>query len=142
VRVVVDTNVFVSAVFFGGVPGQLLDMWRDGGLDLLLSAEILAEYEDVSKRLRERYPSVNPDPVISLVVRRGVFVKAVPLAQPVCADPDDDKFLAAALAGAARTVVSGDKHLLTISGYRQIEVLSPTEFIGRCGSEPEHAMDG
>ncbi|MDX9980814.1 MAG: putative toxin-antitoxin system toxin component, PIN family [Lentisphaeria bacterium] len=50
-RVVLDTNVFISAVFFGGVPGKILDMWREGGIELLLSAEILAEYEDVARRL-------------------------------------------------------------------------------------------
>jgi putative PIN family toxin of toxin-antitoxin system len=135
VRVVLDTNVFVSAVFFGGVPGQLLGLWRDGALDLLLTAEILAEYEDVVYRLRERYPSVDPGPIIRLVVHRGVFVQAVPLAERVCDDPDDDKFLSAAIAGASRVVVSGDGHLLDASGWQQIEVLTPALFMERLRRE-------
>ena len=49
----------------------------------------------------------------------------------VCADPDDDKFLACALASGARIIVSGDKHLVDVSGYRGIEVLRPRAFVDR-----------
>lgn len=135
-RVVVDTNVFISAVFFGGTPGRLLDMWRNGSLELVLTPEILAEYEDVVHRLRDRYPGVDPDPIVHLVVRRGTFVQPAPMAGGVCADRDDDKFLAAALGGRTRMVVSGDAHLLGVSGYREIEILTPSTFLKRYGGEP------
>ena len=46
-RIVLDTNVFVSAAFFGGVPGRILEAWRDGRLQLVLSAAILDEYQRV-----------------------------------------------------------------------------------------------
>jgi predicted nucleic acid-binding protein len=46
VRIVLDTNVFVSAVFFGGVPGRILEAWRDARLQLVLSAAILDEFSD------------------------------------------------------------------------------------------------
>lgn len=135
-RVVLDTNVLVSALFFGGTPGRLLGMWRDGLVELLLTAEILAEYEDVIRRLRSRYPSVDPEPVIRLIVRRGTFVQPGHLEGTVCADPDDDKFLAAALGGGGRVVVSGDAHLRAVSGYRQVEVLTPAQFLQRYGGRP------
>ena len=135
-RVVVDTNVFVSAVFFGGVPGEVLNMWRNGSIDLLLSPEILAEYEDIVCRFHARYPNVDPEPVVSLVVRRAVFVQAGPLPRSVSVDQDDDKFLAAAVAGKAEIVISGDKHLLHVSGYRGVEVITAAQFVERYGSEP------
>ena len=91
-RVVLDTNAFVSAVFFGGVPGKILNLWREGSIDLLLTAEILAEYEDVVHRLHRRYPNVDPEPIVGLVIRRGVFVEAGSLGQPVSADCEDDMF--------------------------------------------------
>lgn len=59
-NVVVDTNVFVSAVFFGGVPGRILDFWKRGQMDLLMSEQILSEYVDVLRRLAARYPRVDP----------------------------------------------------------------------------------
>ena len=135
-KVVVDTNVFVSAVLFGGIPGRILDMWRDGDIDLLLTPKILSEYEDIVHRLHVRYPRVDPEPIVSLVIRRGVFVADEELSQPVSIDLDDDKFLAAAIAGESKIVVSGDKHVRDVSGYRQVEVLTPAQFVRRYGSEP------
>lgn len=57
-RIVLDTNVFVSAVFFGGVPGRILEAWRDGRLQLVLSAGILDEYQRVGQALSAQYAGV------------------------------------------------------------------------------------
>jgi predicted nucleic acid-binding protein len=56
---------------------------------------------------------------------------ARPLPETVCEDPDDDKFLACALASASTVVISGDKHLLKVSGYRNLEVLNPRDFVNK-----------
>jgi uncharacterized protein len=138
VKVVLDTNVFVSAVFFGGVPGRILSLWRDGQIDLLLAADILMEYEEILYRLHHRYPGVDPTPIIGLLVRRGVFVEPVAEGEPICADRDDDKFLLAAAAGACPIVISGDRHVLDANGWQGIEVLTPALFMRRCRSEQEH----
>lgn len=130
-RVILDTNVFVSGVFFGGPPMRILEGWRDGALELLVSPEILEEYAEVGDRLRARYPGVDATPVLALVVREATVVHAPALPEPLCSDPDDDKFVACAVAGRCRLIVSGDKHLLTISGYRRIQVLRPRAFVDR-----------
>ena len=128
-KVVVDTNVFVSAVFFGGVPGQILGMWRSGDVNLTMTEEILLEYVDVLQRLARRYPGIDPDPIIGLVVQRGVFVQPVELKDQVCVDSDDDKFIAAAIGGSAEVIISGDRHLLDVSGHRGLPVMKPAEFV-------------
>lgn len=51
------------------------------------------------------------------------------LPKPVCSDPDDDKFLACAIASGSKIIVSGDKHLIKVSGYQGIEILKPHKFI-------------
>jgi putative PIN family toxin of toxin-antitoxin system len=130
-NVVVDTNVFVSAVFFGGVPGRILDFWKRGQMDLLMSEQILSEYVDVLRRLAARYPRVDPDPIVSLVVKRGVFIQPSNLSERVCVDPDDDKFIAAAIGGNATVVISGDQHLVAVSGVRGVEVMRPADFAAR-----------
>jgi predicted nucleic acid-binding protein len=57
-RVVLDTNVLMSGIFFTGPPARILAAWAEGDLDLLASVDILAEYRRVGDRLRKKYPSV------------------------------------------------------------------------------------
>lgn len=128
-RVVLDTNVFVSGIFFGGVPGQILGAWRDARLQLVLSAEILEEYQRVGEVLCEQYSGVDLRPFLALLTVEGEFVEAPDLPEAVSSDPDDDKFLACALAAGVDVIVSGDKDLLDHSGWRGIRVLLPREFV-------------
>lgn len=97
-RVVLDTNVFVSGVFFGGLPGQILEAWRSGRIRPVLSAEIFEEYGRVVDDLKARYSGVDLEPFLTLLAVEGEIVEAPPLAEPVSSDPEDDKFLACALA--------------------------------------------
>ncbi len=128
-RVILDTNVFVSGVFFTGPPYQILKAWRDRKLKLVISPEILEEYQRVGAALAEQFPSIDVGQILELVTIKAEMVHAQSLPEPVCIDPDDDKFLACALASKSKLIVSGDKHLLQVSGFREIRVLKPREFV-------------
>lgn len=128
-RIILDTNVFVSGIFFTGPPYQILRAWRDRKIELVVSAGILEEYRQVSDILGERFPDVDLGSLMDLVIVEATIVSAPVLLEQICADAEDDKFLACALAGNASIIVSGDKHLLDVSGYRDIRVLSPRSFI-------------
>lgn len=128
-RVILDTNVFVSGIFFTGPPHQILKAWRNGELTLVISAEILEEYQRVSAALTEQFPAIDLKPVVEFIMVHAEMVAAPPLLEPVCTDPDDDKFLACAVTGNARLIVSGDKHLLQVSGYQGVQVLKPRQFV-------------
>lgn len=130
-KIVIDTNVFVSGVFFGGPPGAILEAWQDGRLQMVVSPEILAEYVRVGQELAAQFPDVDPLPFLEQVARSAELVESPPLDEQVCADADDDKFLACALAVGSACVVSGDKLLLKVSGHRGIEVIRPREFVDR-----------
>lgn len=132
-KVVLDTNVVVSGVFFGGVPGRILSAWSAGQFVLVLSPAILEEYRRVGHELGIRYPDVNAafEPVLTLIAMHAMIVDAPVLTGPVSQDPDDDMFLAAALATQAPCVVSGDRDLLRVSGWRGVEVLTPRQFLDR-----------
>ena len=71
------------------------------------------------------------NPLLALVAQSATVVNAPELPEPVSADADDDKFLACAVASRTRVIVSGDKHLLRISGWNSIEVLTPRQVIDR-----------
>lgn len=128
-KVVLDTNVLISAVFFGGLPFQILQAWKDGKVELVLSHEIVEEYLRVGEILEKDHPGIVVSPVLELVIQNSILCNAAPLAIPVCEDPDDDKFLACALAGGCSVIVSGDKHLLKLSEFQGIEILKPRDFI-------------
>jgi putative PIN family toxin of toxin-antitoxin system len=99
VRIVLDTNVFVSEIFFGGPPARILEAWRDRRITLAVSRSIFDEYEQVTAELARKYRDVNPGELLRLVLVTADFVAAYDLSEPVCTDPDDDKFLACAIAG-------------------------------------------
>ena len=66
-KVVLDTNVFVSGIFFRGPPNQILQAWRDRKVQLVISPEILEEYSRVGEELGERFPAINLRPILELV---------------------------------------------------------------------------
>jgi putative PIN family toxin of toxin-antitoxin system len=133
VKVVLDTNVVMSGIFFGGVPGRLLEAWTRGRIELVLSPAILEEYRRVGAELAAKYPARGEAlaPVLALIAMHATMVDAAPLPERVSADPADDKFLGAAIATQASIVVSGDQDLLEVSGWRDIEVLTPRAFADR-----------
>ena len=130
-KVVLDTNVFVSGVFFNGPPFQILEAWRDGKIQMVISPEILDEYRRVGEILTEEHPAIDLEPILEYVIHNAVVFSAPPLSERVCDDPDDDKFLACALASGSNLVVSGDRHLLKVTGYQNIEVLKPRYFLDK-----------
>jgi len=128
-KVVLDTNVFISAVFFGGILGKILRAWRDGDLHIVLSTEIVEEYIEVLQRLGKRYPPIETDVVIELLLAGTEVIAVSPLDKPASTDPDDDKFIACALASKAEVIISGDQHLLVMDGCLGIEITTPSGFI-------------
>jgi len=130
-KVVMDTNVFVSGVFFSGPPYQILNAWQSGEFELVVSQEILDEYRRVGEFLAEERPNIDSNPILHFVVEHAKVYQPVELKEAICEDPDDDNFFACALASGSKVIVSGDKHLLKVSGYEGIEVLKPRDFMDR-----------
>ncbi len=127
-KIVLDTNVFVSGVFFSGPPYQILRAWKNQEIQIVISLEILDEYSRVGEELSEQFPETDLNPILELVTTKAELVKAARLSEAVCDDPDDDKFFACAISGKAEIIVSGDKHLLKMSGYKRIQVVKPRQF--------------
>jgi len=128
-KIVLDTNVFISGVFFTGPPYEILKAWRDGRIQILISEEIIEEYRRVGELLSKRFPAIELGPVLQLLAIHSEFVRPHKLTAQVSEDPDDDKFLECAISGNSNLIVSGDTHLLRISGHKGIEVISPRNFL-------------
>lgn len=66
---------------------------------------------------------------MNFVLENAKVYKSAVLKEPICEDPEDDKFFACTLASGSKVIISGDKHLLKVSGYQGIQVLKPREFV-------------
>ena len=127
-RVVIDTNVFVSS-FFGGKPRQITELWKQGKITLCFSREIINEYTAVLNRLGLEEKELKE--LLSLFARgyNSLFTGKTPDLQIVHDDPDDDKFIECAVALNARFVISGDKAVIEISEYMGIKLVPPKTFL-------------
>ncbi|HEX9774108.1 MAG TPA: putative toxin-antitoxin system toxin component, PIN family [Actinomycetota bacterium] len=128
-RIVLDTNVLISAILFpGGPPEDVLRLAIEGRVELVTSATLLTEYARV---LTEKFG--HSEGQASERVRRIVaiakIVKPHERVEEVAEDPEDDRVLEAALASEANVIVSGDKHLLRLGSWRGIRVQRPAEFL-------------
>lgn len=130
-RIVLDTNVFISGIFFTGPPYQILKAWRDGRVQLLVSPSILDEYQRIGAELALQFRDVDLKAFLDLLTVQAEIVLAPTLAPVIRDDPSDDKFLEAAVAGKAPYIISGDKHLLKLSVFQGIQVLKPRDFVQR-----------
>lgn len=130
-KVILDTNVLISGIFFSGPPSEILKSWRRGDIQLVLSSEIADEYVKVAEILANDFPGIEINSILTLILTNSEIIQAPALPHQVCEDPDDDKFLACALASECKVIISGDKHLLKLSGYRGIVILTPRMFIER-----------
>lgn len=128
-KVVFDTNVFVSS-FFGGNPRRIIDRWKEGRLTLCLSPQVVEEYFEVLKRLGLGGEKELEE--LAALFARGfnsLYTTETPSLGIVGTDPDDVKFLECAVAHGVRMVISGDRGLLKVKRYMNIEILSPAEFV-------------
>ena len=129
-NIVIDTNVLISAFLFGGAPSRLIDLWKSGRIKPLITKEILTEYIRVLA-----YPKFKlTENEIDYIIHEEImpFFKAVKSASSpsiIKEDPDDDKFIQCAIAGKAKYIISGDQHLLALKSYKNIKILTPSQFI-------------
>lgn len=130
-RIVLDTNVFVSGVFWDGPPNRILKAWIAEKITLVLSLEILEEYQRIGHSLSLKYPLIDFPQVLTLLEANAEIVVSPKHHIRVCEDPDDDKFFSCALTAHVPWIVSGDKHLLKVSNYHGIQVVKPKEFLTR-----------
>ncbi len=128
-KIVLDTNDFVSGIFFGGPLAEILAARQEGRLELVVSVEILDEYQRVCGELAASSPGIEPGPFLALVTIGATLVESPPLSAQVCVDPDDDKFLSYAIAADSKYVISGDRQLLATTGYHGIQVIRPRDFV-------------
>lgn len=128
IRIVIDTNIYISAIFWNGKPRELIDLGRDGKVLIFTSVDIESEIAD---KLRTKFKLKKDDvnrilldfSAVTLPLRPNRKVSAVQ------DDPDDNKFIECAIEGRADYIVSGDAHLLNLKEFEGIKILRASEFL-------------
>ncbi len=127
-RVVADTNIYVSAMMFAGLPGSLLDLGLLQAFTLVISPPLLDELED---KLRVKFGVTAEDAATIRAKLEGVADVVAPdfVLHVVKDDPDDNRVLECAVAGKADYIVSGDRHLLKLKAHAGIPILTARQFL-------------
>lgn len=127
-RLVLDTNVVMSAIFFGGDPRIIIRAAIAKKVEIVATQTLVDEYHEVAERLHEYYPAVSYRRPLAIFESLLKIVRSPTLSGNICRDPDDDALIACALGGKAKVVCSGDEDLLVLNGYRGLEIMKPHEF--------------
>lgn len=127
-RIVLDTNVIVSALVFGGLPRAVLELVEAKHYELFYSPPIQAE---VRRVLQDRFywPAAVLNDVLPVVWSMGEMVVPQIEVSAVPNDPDDNRIIECALESKAAFIVSGDRHLLSLRNYQLISIVSPRQFL-------------
>ncbi len=125
-KLVLDTNVLIAAFIAHGVCGELFEHCMVNH-EVVLSKGILDELHDVLIR-KFKYTKGEAKVAVHLVQARVTVVPPVPLAAPVCRDPDDDEILAVAQTAGCSAIVTGDKDLTVLGHYGRIKIMTPSDF--------------
>jgi putative PIN family toxin of toxin-antitoxin system len=139
VRIVIDTNVLLSALLWHGGPHALFEKVRTGTVELMMSHALMEELAEVITR--PKFASIlqrttrTPERILNELRALAEMVAASPLPQPVCRDPDDDVVLACALAAQADLIVSGDDDLLVLKTFRGIPIVSASDALRRISNQ-------
>ena len=130
-RVVLDTNVYLSGIIFGGNCRHILDLMIKRKIRIITSPVILLE---ISQKLKQKFKwSQNKIfTVIKTLVESTKVVQPKIKIRAVRTDKSDDKIIEAAAAGRTKYIVSGDQHLLKIKQYQKIKIVTPQEFLSIC----------
>lgn len=128
-KVVIDTNIFVSS-FFGGKPRKIIELWKNRSIILCISGEIIDEYIEVLQRMGLRDENELQELLMLFAQSYNcVFTAKTPMLKIIENDPDDDKFIECAVALNAQYIIAGDKEILDIKNYMGIKVVTPNQFL-------------
>ena len=129
-RIVLDTNIFISALGWkGGNEYNIVKKCFKKELILICSPEILEEFKIVSLRPKFRFSPEEIDEFISALIEASEIVEPEEQLKIIVSDPADNKFLDAAVAGKAKYIISGDKHLLDLKEFKGIKIIRPADFL-------------
>lgn len=130
IRIVLDTNVFISGIFWeGNFSSQVINLWRNGTITLVSSLPIIEELVENLRGFRIKMSNDMVEKWKNIIIENAIIVEPTEEINIVKEDPDDNKFIEVAVAGQAKYIVTQDKHLLKLKEFEGIKILKPKEVL-------------
>ncbi len=125
-QVVIDTNVFLSAILWNGNPEKVLKLWKGKRIALLLSPSLAEEIQTVLERSEISAVDIK----VFMQILKNNSIKLVPKTKyTICRDPDDNQILSLANDGKADYIITGDRDLLTLGKIEKTDIVKPKDFL-------------
>ncbi len=126
-RIVIDTNVLISGIIFGGKPSKIIELLFGKKISIFASPEMVDEYKRIYGELGERYAKRTHNELNEIINSMNILPSHSHI--EACRDPDDNKFIECAIDNRCIYIVSGDKDLLVLEQYEDIGILTVSEFL-------------
>jgi putative PIN family toxin of toxin-antitoxin system len=131
-KVILDTNIFISGIFWTGCSHDILELWKDGKFTLITSTDIVSELMEVLDDFKIKLPDDLIKEWVELIIENSEIVEPEERIDAVKDDPDDNIFIEVAAASEADYIISQDKHLLKLKKFRKTRIITPEEFYDLC----------
>ena len=128
-KVVIDTNVFISAFGWDGKPEAVLKLMEQRKVINCITSDIYNELQRVVAYPKLKFSPILQVKILEFVFSWSRFVQPKETVAVIAEDPDDDKFLACAVAANTSAIISGDPHLLGLGSYHNIPIMTPAQFL-------------
>ena len=129
-RVVLDTNVLISALLFRGGLSKIIGLWQKGKIIPVISKETFSELVTVLEYPKFSLTQEETDSIIKYeILPYFEIVEVVKNVKGICRDPEDDKFISCAISGSTDYIVSDDKDLFNLRQYKSIEIIKASDFL-------------
>lgn len=125
-KVVLDTNVLISGIFWKGTPYKILDLWVQGHIKVFASKKMLEEYFEILKRIDQSEVLARK---WQLFIAENINIVGVKEKIQLSRDPHDDMFINCALAANVSHIISGDQDLLVLEKISKIKIVTPVKFL-------------
>ena len=140
-KVVLDTNIFISGIFWeGNFSSKVISLWRNRKIDLISSVPIIEELVSNLKGFKIKMDEETVQEWENMILENAVLVEPEEKIDIVKDDADDNKFIEAAVTGKASYIVTQDNHLLKIKEFRGIKILTPKEFLNEINKQKNPSM--
>ena len=128
-KTVLDTNVFISGIFWKGASNKVILNWKEGKFTIITSLEAVSEIIKVLKDFKIKLSDDMIKEWVDLIVRNSIIVEPKEKISIIKDDSKDNIFIETAVAGSVDYIVSQDNHLLKLREFRGIKIITPEEFL-------------